>query len=99
MHGQMVQGGKVSTIMDKGIAHSEGSSAYIASDMHPVGIVASSLRCSNVDMNVRAVRMIDEPAIYNILTLMRRDGRMWMNAEVQSAEVVYAIPKTLLHRC
>jgi hypothetical protein len=54
-HGRMVQDSKVPAVVDEGIAHSEGSCAYITGNMHPVGIVVASLRRSNMDMNVRTV--------------------------------------------
>ena len=80
----MIQGCEVPPVMDQGIAHAERCGLDVARAVHPVRIRGSGGRRPDVNVDVGAVRMVDQPVIKDVRALLEADIGLWMDTEMQA---------------
>ena len=84
--------------MHQGIAHFECSALNIARTVHPVIIGGSGRRRTYVHMDIGAMGVINQTVIDDIRALMETDFRLRVNSEMETVELVNALPHQLHHR-
>ena len=60
---RMVQGSQVPPVMNKSITYLQCCRSNITGDMHPEGIPSIDFWCPDMDVDIGAVRMVDDAAV------------------------------------
>ena len=72
--------------MNELIPNTEGGLAQVAGNMRPVWVTGSGLRRTDMHMQVRAVRVLDQPSVKDGGTLVGGDLRLRMDAKMECVE-------------